>query len=155
MTESMSEATSATGAETSETDSWDVSDKLEEKFAISKNQDSNEWVDLTLNLIDKLSVNSTTVQEKIKRLSAVENLVSDRKFKQPSSVKEYEIFKNAISFSVNVYNLTEEQRSVISEFVNFTLTVNSVDGDSVSVYETVKNIKKIIGHIVLLLDEGY
>lgn len=129
--------------------------RFENIFDITENQDSNDWIKITLNMIDKLSVNSTTVQEKIQKLSAVQGLISDRKFKQPSSVKEYEIFKNAISFSVNVYNLTESQRSVISEFVHFTLTVNSVDGDSVSVDETVKNIKKIIGHLVLLLDEDY
>lgn len=83
--------------------------RFEETFKISDSQDSNEWIRLALEMIDKLSTSSTKVHNKIQRLSAVEALALSKRFKKPSSRAEFEDFRSVLNYSVNVYNLTKKR----------------------------------------------
>lgn len=127
--------------------------RFEETFKISDSQDSNEWIRLALEMIDKLSTSSTKVHNKIQRLSAVEALALSKRFKKPSSRAEFEDFRSVLNYSVNVYNLTKKERDSVSDFVNFVLSVSSRSDVTVSADETKKNIKNLVGSLVVSLDE--
>jgi len=128
--------------------------RFEETFKVSDSQDSNEWIRLALEMIDKLSTNSTRVHNKIQRLSVVEALTLSKRFKKPSSRIEFEDFRSVVDYSVNVYNLTKKERDSVSDFVNFALSVSSRSDETVSIDETKKNIKSLVGSLIVSLDEG-